>query len=98
MQSRGTDDIVDVKVTAQEKDLAKECRVSLLQMPVLSPAFKIFLELLTFPMYIYICCNIYVFTARVSNTIYSKTWSCQLLLHSLPVFSFSSLKKSQKYY
>ena len=59
MHSRGTEDIVDVKVTAQEKDLAKECRVLLLQMPLLSPAFKIFLELLIFSIYIHICCIIF---------------------------------------
>lgn len=42
MQRRGTDDIIEVKVTAQEKNLAKECRISLLQVPLLSPEFKIF--------------------------------------------------------
>lgn len=50
--------MVDVTVTAQGSDLAEEHRISLLQVPLPSPAFKIFLELLNLPIYIYICCNI----------------------------------------
>lgn len=58
MQFRGTDAIIEVKIITQEKYLAKECRVSFFQMPLLSPAFTIFHVLLDLLIHIETYCNI----------------------------------------
>lgn len=53
-----TDDLIEAKVITREEHFAKEGRISCLQMPLLSPAFKFFLVLLDFLIHIQICCNI----------------------------------------